>query len=64
MEFKYGLGQLVAVGVSGEKGSVKGRAEYETYPNSYYVHYLAADGKATERWFDESEIHAVTPSQG
>ncbi|WP_254363484.1 hypothetical protein [Pectobacterium carotovorum] len=55
---------MVAVGVSGEQGNVKGRAEYETYPNSYYVHYLAADGKATERWFDESEIHAVTPSQG
>ncbi|AYH10193.1 hypothetical protein C5E22_11675 [Pectobacterium parmentieri] len=59
MSFKHLLGQVVKVSISGEEGHVKGRAEYSAYPNSYYVHYLAADGKATERWFDENEIQAV-----
>lgn len=57
--FKYELNQLVESRVSNEWGYVKGRAEYATHENAYFVHYKAADGSAVSRWFDESELAAV-----
>lgn len=57
--FKFELGQKVKVSISGESGFVKGRAEYEDGPNQIFIHYLAADGRAVDDWFQESELEAV-----
>jgi hypothetical protein len=54
--FKFELGQKVKVSISGEVGFVKGRAEYQHLQNQFFVHYKAADGRATDAWFDESEL--------
>ncbi len=54
--FKYELGQSVKVSISGETGVIKGRAEYTNCIDGYFVHYLAADGRAQDRWFNEDEI--------
>ena len=60
IEFKHELGQSVKVTISGEKGHVKARAEYVNCRNQYLIHYLAADGRAVDSWFDENEL---TPAQ-
>lgn len=57
--FKFGITQLVQSRVSDESGEVKGRAEYSTHENSYFVHYKAADGRAVSAWFDESDLVEV-----
>ncbi|SPZ24043.1 Uncharacterised protein [Providencia rettgeri] len=54
--FKHELGQVVQVTISGEEGHIKGRAEYQNDTNQYYVHYLSADGRAMNSWFEEGEI--------
>lgn len=59
MSFKFELTQVVQVSISGEEGHVKGRAEYATDTNQYFIHYLAADGRAVNRWFDEGELTAA-----
>ena len=56
MSFKYLLGAVVEVGVSGEVGHVKGRAQYTGHMDGYLIHYQAADGRAVDSWFDENEI--------
>lgn len=58
-EFKFNLGDKVAIAISGESGTVKGCAEYATTENNYLVPYKAADGRAVEHWWSESELHAV-----
>lgn len=60
MSFKYPLSAAVKIGISGEAGQVKGRADYVSAGNQYYVHYLAADGRAVNAWFDEDEIQPVS----
>ncbi|TXE26926.1 hypothetical protein [Serratia ureilytica] len=57
--FKFELNQVVESRVSNEWGHVKGRAEYSTHENAYFVHYKAADGRAVSKWFDESDLTAV-----
>ncbi|RKO74362.1 hypothetical protein C5E04_18755 [Pectobacterium parmentieri] len=59
MSFKFQLNQVVEIGISGEVGHVKGRAEYSGHINGYQVHYKSADGRAQEKWFDEDDIVAV-----
>ncbi|QWL96605.1 hypothetical protein IZ183_17210 [Morganella morganii subsp. morganii] len=54
--FKHELGQVVQVTISGEEGHVKARAEYHNGPNQYLIHYLAADGRGTDGWFEEGEL--------
>ncbi|MEI9716327.1 hypothetical protein [Moellerella wisconsensis] len=54
--FKHELGQAVQVTISGEEGNVKARAEYQDGPNQYYIHYLSADGRAQDAWFEEGEL--------
>ncbi|EPL4404693.1 TPA: hypothetical protein ACGW2D_003757 [Morganella morganii] len=54
--FKHELGQVVQVTISGEEGHVKARAEYHNSPNQYLIHYLAADGRGTDGWFEEGEL--------
>ena len=56
IKFKHELGQSVKVTISGEKGHVKARAEYVNCRNQYLIHYLAADGRAVDSWFDENEL--------
>ncbi len=52
-DFKFEVGQEVTIDVSGEHGSVIGRAEYAASCNQYFIHYQAADGRAVSDWFDE-----------
>jgi hypothetical protein len=54
--FAFELGQLVKLERSSEEGVVTGRAEYATSEPSYYVRYLAGDGRQTEAWWGESAI--------
>ncbi|MBW5406392.1 hypothetical protein ACISK3_07925 [Morganella morganii] len=54
--FKHELGQVVQVTISGEEGHIKARAEYHNGPNQYLIHYLAADGRGTDGWFEEGEL--------
>ncbi|SFN79222.1 hypothetical protein SAMN05216516_1272 [Izhakiella capsodis] len=62
--FNFELNQLVESRVSDECGEVKGRAEYSTHENSYFVHYKAADGRAVSAWFDESDLKSVKAQMG
>lgn len=59
MKFKYVLGQTVELKISKEKGYIKGRAEYKNLSNYYLIHYLAADGRATDGWFEEADLSSV-----
>ncbi|EKP8507625.1 TPA: hypothetical protein ACHTSK_004638 [Escherichia coli] len=58
-DFKFELSQLVNVLVSDEFGEVRARAEYASSENTYLIHYKAADGRAGDRWFEESLLGAV-----
>ncbi|WP_140920813.1 hypothetical protein [Limnobaculum xujianqingii] len=60
MSFKYPLGAIVKIKVSGEEGHVKGRADYAMTENQYYIHYQANDGRAVSVWFDESDIEPAS----
>jgi hypothetical protein len=57
-DFNFNLGDKVRL-VSNELGEVIGRAEYLTSENSYYLRYVAADGRATESWWGESALSAA-----
>ncbi|MGR3753246.1 hypothetical protein [Edwardsiella anguillarum] len=57
--FKFDLNQMVNIRVSDEFGEVRGRAQYANAENQYYIHYRAADGRATSSWFDESLLVAA-----
>ncbi|EPX8933633.1 TPA: hypothetical protein ON737_003340 [Morganella morganii] len=59
--FKHELGQVVQVTISCEEGHVKARAEYHNGPNQYLIHYLAADGRGTDGWFEEGELSPALP---
>ena len=59
--FKHELSQVVQVTISGEEGYVKARAEYHNGPNQYLIHYLAADGRGTDGWFEEGELSSEEP---
>lgn len=61
MGFRFQLGQQVSIAVSGEQGSIKGRAEYRASAQQYLIHYCAADGRAVDAWFEEGEITPVNP---
>lgn len=59
--FKFALGQEVVITISGERGVVKGRAEFDndSHEPSYYVHYKAGDGRAVNNWQDESVLSPI-----
>jgi len=59
MIFKFELNQLTEISISGEKGRIKSRCESCNHSNQYLVHYKAADGRAVDSWFDESDIRDV-----
>lgn len=56
MNFKFALGQAVAIHCSGESGHVIGRAEYQFCEASYQIRYKCADGRAVEAWWPESAL--------
>lgn len=60
MSFKFELCQSIKVTISGEEGQVKGRAEYAHMNNQYFIHYLTADGRGVDGWFDEGELSPVS----
>lgn len=62
MSFKHELTQAVQVTISGEQGHIKARAEYANSTNQYLIHYLAADGRGVDGWFEEGELSLVEPS--
>lgn len=57
--FKFDLNNEVLISVSGEKGLVTARAEYLRDEPQYRVQYKAADGRATEAWWQESALEAA-----
>ena len=63
MGFKHALGQAILVTISGEKGNVKGRAEYTNMNKQYFIHYLTADGRGADGWFDEDELSPAESQQ-
>lgn len=54
--FAFELGATVAISVSGETGTIVGRAEYTAAANNYLVRYKTADGRATEAWWQEDAL--------
>lgn len=55
--FKFQLGQIVKISLSGAVGEVKGRAEYNTgSPNQYNIYHLDGNGNAVHVWFDEQNL--------
>jgi hypothetical protein len=55
--FRFVLNQPVTIVISDEDGHVIARAEYANgSENSYLVRYLARDGVACERWWDEGAL--------
>ena len=54
-KFAFELGDQVELS-SGEKGVVVARAEYMESEPSYYIRYVAADGRLTECWWSGKAI--------
>lgn len=52
----FKIGDAVALAMSGESGKVIGKAEYESWPDSFMVRYVAADGRQCEGWFDAEAL--------
>jgi len=59
MGFKFSLQQKVVIATSGEQGEIVGRAEYTSSANNYLIRYQAADGRATEAWWQEDALSDV-----
>lgn len=57
-QFLFNLGDNVRLEMSREKGRVIGRAEYENNPPSYFVRYVAADGRQVQDWFNADALDA------
>lgn len=55
-DFKFELGQQVALLCSDETGVIIGRAQYTTVGCTYLLRYKAADGRAVEAWWNEDAI--------
>lgn len=54
--FRFSLGQMVNIFISGEYGEIIGRAEYLFGQNQYLIRYKSADGRAVEAWWAENAI--------
>lgn len=59
-KFKFELDDKVELSLSGECGVVHGRAEYATSDPSYYVAYMAGDGRQVMGWWDGGLLRSVT----
>lgn len=54
--FRFDLGQTVTIDVSGEQGTVIGRAEYQNGEDQYQLRYRTADGRGLESWWADSAL--------
>lgn len=54
--FKFTLGTNVSIAGGSEVGRIVARAEYENSENTYYLRYVAGDGRAVEEWWGESAL--------
>lgn len=57
-KFAHELGAAVTITASEESGTVIGRAEYVESNPQYLIRYKAADGRATEVWWNGSALAA------
>lgn len=54
--FQFGLAQAITLALSGEKGIIIGRAEYDNSSDSYYIRYVDGTGCQVERWVSVDAI--------
>ena len=57
--FRFEITQSVKIAISGEAGEIRARAEYSSGEPQYLLHYKAADGRAVEAWWCESQLSPV-----
>lgn len=57
---KFGLNDEVKITMTGETGTVRGRAEWSTGNKSYFVAYKSASGDFREVWLDEDLVSSTT----
>ena len=57
--FKFNLGQLVQISISGEQGLVRARGDGVERTNQYLVNYKTAQGSATEQWWNEDQLETA-----
>ena len=55
-KFKFAIGAEVVIAVSGERGTVEGRAQYRNGEDNYYITYMDAQGRAQREWWPESTL--------
>lgn len=59
MAWKFDLGEPVEIDISGERGTIIGRAEYEATVPQYLVLLKAADGRAVTQWWEADFISSA-----
>ncbi len=57
--FKFEIDQDVEIAVSGERGTIRARAEFAEAAPSYFLRYQSRDGAAREAWWNEPALFAV-----
>ena len=57
--FRFNLLTEVWIADGKEKGTIIGRAEYDTNEPHYLLRYIAGDGRAVEQWWGESALVEV-----
>jgi hypothetical protein len=58
-DFKFRLGQIVRIHVSGEEGEVIARSDSQRSEDQYQVRYKSGDGRAVESWWTVSALSGV-----
>lgn len=56
---KSAIDKEVEISISGERGYVKGLAQFKSGEDQALVVYKAADGRAAEQWFPLSELQLL-----
>ena len=54
--FDFRLGDQVRLLLSSEQGEIIGQSRYSNASPSYFVRYLAGDGRQTENWISEEAL--------
>jgi len=57
--FKFELNEPVKIDVSGEAGTVIGRAEYVASSPLYFVLIKSADGRAVTAWWEANFLSSI-----
>ena len=60
----FELGDRVRLIMSKEVGTIIGRAEYEAAPDSFYVLYMAGDGRQVTGWWPGGHLVALEQKKG